>query len=54
MDPLVLIGLFFGGGLVFIAIFIVIMAKFGKGDGNNPKMPEHQSELPSQRDIGGF
>ena len=31
MDPLVLIGMFFGGGLIFIAIFVVIMAKFGKG-----------------------
>lgn len=31
MDPLVLIGMFFGGGLSFIAIFVVIMAKFGKG-----------------------
>ena len=30
MDPLVLIGMFFGGGLIFIAIFVVIMAKFRK------------------------
>lgn len=37
MDPRVLIGMFFGGGLIFIAIFVVIMAKFGKaGPANTP------------------
>lgn len=31
MDLLVFIGMFFGGGLIFIVIFVVIMVKFGKG-----------------------
>ena len=31
MDPLMLIGLFFGGGVVFMVLFVAIMSVLNKG-----------------------
>ena len=31
MDPMVLIGLFFGGGIVFMILFVVVMTIVSKG-----------------------
>jgi hypothetical protein len=50
MNPLILMGMFFGAGLIFIAVFIAIAAKFGTGDGSGrvgdpdkspPDLPRH-------------
>lgn len=50
MNPLILMGMFFGAGLIFIAVFIAIAAKFGNGDGDgktiDPSRPP--PDLPSQ------
>lgn len=51
MDPLVLIGMFFGGGLIFIAIFVVIMAKFGKGDPASTPGEKHGTAADSMNHI---
>ena len=51
MDPLVLIGMFFGGGLIFIAIFVVIMAKFGKGGPANTPGENHGSAADAMSHI---
>lgn len=53
MDPMLMIGLFFGAGLVFLAVFVIVMLKLDpKGKPGNIKEPKQ--DLPSQRDIGGF
>jgi len=51
MDPLVLIGMFFGGGLIFIAIFVVIMAKFGKGGPASTPGDKHGRAADSMNQV---
>ena len=48
MNPLILMGMFFGAGLIFIAVFIAIAAKFGDGDGGRGEPPDTPRNLPGQ------
>lgn len=54
MDPMLLIALFFGGGVLFIGLFVAVMLATGHGKGRKPS--EHHDphqNLPSQNDLGG-
>ena len=54
MDPMLLIGLFFGGGILFIGLFVVVMLVTGHGKGRKPsKHHDPQRNLPNQNDWGG-
>lgn len=42
MDPIMLIGLFFGGAVVFMVLFVVVMSIVYKGKSKpNSDMPDH-------------